>query len=158
MEPDVYQPKCSSHLPDVPQPELMLTTTRGRATVAGLDSSQEYALQVLVLNGTTEKLLAKRRFTSKKQGRGGRQAQREQRSCWDQGRWRQVRKENIQLWGRTSGSPGREVPLSDCPFRIKRLEKHNTTQLWHLKWRRIDCEDKKKKNITCNPWNVFLLS
>ncbi|XP_076019441.1 collagen alpha-1(XX) chain-like [Genypterus blacodes] len=48
---------------DVPQPELMLTTTRGRATVAGLDSSQEYALQVLVLNGTTEKLLAKRRFT-----------------------------------------------------------------------------------------------
>ncbi|KAM9750822.1 collagen alpha-1(XX) chain-like isoform 2-T2 [Menidia menidia] len=47
----------------VPQPELMLTTTRGRATVAGLDSSQEYSLQVLVLNGTTEKLLAKRRFT-----------------------------------------------------------------------------------------------
>uniref|UniRef100_A0A3B4XUQ3 Collagen type XX alpha 1 chain n=1 Tax=Seriola lalandi dorsalis TaxID=1841481 RepID=A0A3B4XUQ3_SERLL len=46
-----------------PQPELMLTTTRGRATVAGLDSGQEYALQVLVLNGTTEKLLAKRRFT-----------------------------------------------------------------------------------------------
>ncbi|KAF0036624.1 hypothetical protein F2P81_011936 [Scophthalmus maximus] len=53
---------------EVPQPELMLTTTRGRATVAGLDSSQEYALQVLVLNGTTEKLLAKRRFTSKKHG------------------------------------------------------------------------------------------
>uniref|UniRef100_A0A665VWB7 Uncharacterized protein n=1 Tax=Echeneis naucrates TaxID=173247 RepID=A0A665VWB7_ECHNA len=51
---------------DIPQPELMLTTMRGRATVAGLDSSQEYALQVLVLNGTTEKLLAKRRFTSKK--------------------------------------------------------------------------------------------
>uniref|UniRef100_A0AAQ4NRM5 Uncharacterized protein n=1 Tax=Gasterosteus aculeatus aculeatus TaxID=481459 RepID=A0AAQ4NRM5_GASAC len=49
---------------EVPQPELMLTTTRGRATVAGLDSSQEYALQVLVLNGTTEKLLAKRRFTT----------------------------------------------------------------------------------------------
>ncbi|XP_034392669.1 collagen alpha-1(XX) chain-like [Cyclopterus lumpus] len=48
---------------EVPQPELMLTTTRGRATVAGLDSGQEYALQVLVLNGTTEKLLAKRRFT-----------------------------------------------------------------------------------------------
>uniref|UniRef100_A0A3Q4HZW5 Collagen alpha-1(XIV) chain-like n=1 Tax=Neolamprologus brichardi TaxID=32507 RepID=A0A3Q4HZW5_NEOBR len=48
---------------EVPQPELMLTTTRGRATVAGLDSSQEYYLQVLVLNGTTEKLLAKRRFT-----------------------------------------------------------------------------------------------
>ncbi|XP_029133463.2 collagen alpha-1(XX) chain [Labrus bergylta] len=48
---------------EVPQPELMLTTTRGRATVAGLDSSQEYNLQVLVLNGTTEKLLAKRRFT-----------------------------------------------------------------------------------------------
>ncbi|KAM7410812.1 hypothetical protein PAMA_020988 [Pampus argenteus] len=48
---------------EVPQPELMLTTTRGRATVAGLDSSQEYTLQVLVLNGTTEKLLAKRRFT-----------------------------------------------------------------------------------------------
>ncbi|XP_061541193.1 collagen alpha-1(XX) chain isoform X1 [Phycodurus eques] len=48
---------------DVPQPELMLTTTRGRATVAGLDSSQEYALQVLMLNGTMEKLLAKRRFT-----------------------------------------------------------------------------------------------
>ncbi|TKS77030.1 Collagen alpha-1(XX) chain [Collichthys lucidus] len=48
---------------EMPQPELMLTTTRGRATVAGLDSSQEYALQVLVLNGTTEKLLAKRRFT-----------------------------------------------------------------------------------------------
>uniref|UniRef100_A0A8C7MSH0 Uncharacterized protein n=1 Tax=Oncorhynchus kisutch TaxID=8019 RepID=A0A8C7MSH0_ONCKI len=52
-------------------PELMLTTTRGRATVAGLDSSQEYALQVLVLNGTLEKLIAKRRFTSKRrQGRG----------------------------------------------------------------------------------------
>uniref|UniRef100_A0A3Q1FLZ1 Collagen, type XIV, alpha 1b n=1 Tax=Acanthochromis polyacanthus TaxID=80966 RepID=A0A3Q1FLZ1_9TELE len=51
---------------EVPQPELMLTTTRGRATVAGLDSSQEYSLHVLVLNGTTEKLLAKRRFTSKK--------------------------------------------------------------------------------------------
>ncbi|XP_075882780.1 collagen alpha-1(XX) chain-like [Nelusetta ayraudi] len=48
---------------DVPQPELMLTTTRGRATVAGLDSAQEYNLQVLLLNGTTEKLLAKRRFT-----------------------------------------------------------------------------------------------
>ncbi|XP_034732164.1 collagen alpha-1(XX) chain isoform X1 [Etheostoma cragini] len=48
---------------EVPQPELMLTTTRGRATVAGLDSSQEYTLQVLVLNGTTERLLAKRRFT-----------------------------------------------------------------------------------------------
>ncbi|XP_029520281.1 collagen alpha-1(XX) chain isoform X1 [Oncorhynchus nerka] len=48
---------------EVPQPELMLTTTRGRATVAGLDSSQEYALQVLVLNGTLEKLIAKRRFT-----------------------------------------------------------------------------------------------
>ncbi|TNM86320.1 hypothetical protein fugu_006550 [Takifugu bimaculatus] len=47
----------------VPQPELMLTTTRGRATVAGLDSSQEYALRILVLNGTTEKLLAKRQFT-----------------------------------------------------------------------------------------------
>ncbi|KAG8002937.1 Collagen alpha-1(XX) chain, partial [Nibea albiflora] len=52
-----------SSFPEMPQPELMLTTTRGRATVAGLDSSQEYALQVLVLNGTTEKLLAKRRFT-----------------------------------------------------------------------------------------------
>lgn len=51
---------------DVPQPELMLTTTRGRATVAGLDSTQEYNLQVLLLNGTTEKLLAKRRFTSKR--------------------------------------------------------------------------------------------
>ncbi|XP_029975669.1 collagen alpha-1(XX) chain [Salarias fasciatus] len=48
---------------DEPQPELMLTTTRGRATVAGLDSRQEYSLQVLLLNGTTEKLLAKRRFT-----------------------------------------------------------------------------------------------
>ncbi|KAM9855334.1 collagen alpha-1(XX) chain-like [Aulostomus maculatus] len=48
---------------EVPQPELMLTTTRGRATVAGLDSGQEYALQVLMINGTTEKLLAKRRFT-----------------------------------------------------------------------------------------------
>ncbi|KAJ8016527.1 hypothetical protein DPEC_G00008170 [Dallia pectoralis] len=48
---------------EVPQPELMLTTTRGRATVVGLDSSQEYALQVLVLNGTLEKLIAKRRFT-----------------------------------------------------------------------------------------------
>ncbi|KAM9342397.1 LOW QUALITY PROTEIN: collagen alpha-1(XX) chain-like [Pholidichthys leucotaenia] len=48
---------------EVQQPELMLTTTRGRATVAGLDSSQEYSLQVLVLSGTTEKLLAKRRFT-----------------------------------------------------------------------------------------------
>uniref|UniRef100_A0A674NT49 Uncharacterized protein n=1 Tax=Takifugu rubripes TaxID=31033 RepID=A0A674NT49_TAKRU len=49
-----------------PISELMLTTTRGRATVAGLDSSQEYALRILVLNGTTEKLLAKRQFTSKK--------------------------------------------------------------------------------------------
>ncbi|XP_030623623.1 collagen alpha-1(XIV) chain [Chanos chanos] len=48
---------------EVPQPELMLTTTRGRATVAGLDSKQEYLLQVLVLNGTLEKLVAKRRFT-----------------------------------------------------------------------------------------------
>nr|XP_055043483.1 collagen alpha-1(XX) chain isoform X2 [Misgurnus anguillicaudatus] len=47
----------------VPQPELMLTTIRGRATVAGLDSRQEYLLQVLVLNGTQEKLIAKRRFT-----------------------------------------------------------------------------------------------
>lgn len=56
--------------PDVPQPELMLTTTRGRATVAGLDSSQEYALQVLVLNGTTERLLAKRRFTCKRHTEG----------------------------------------------------------------------------------------
>lgn len=59
------QPQYSS-LPAVPQPELMLTTTRGRATVAGLDSSQEYALRILILNGTTEKLLAKRQFTSKK--------------------------------------------------------------------------------------------
>ncbi|KAG7472303.1 hypothetical protein MATL_G00107490 [Megalops atlanticus] len=48
---------------DEPQPELMLTTTRGRATVAGLDPQQEYALQVLMLNGTQEKLIAKRRFT-----------------------------------------------------------------------------------------------
>jgi len=47
----------------------MLTTTRGRATVAGLDPTQEYALQVLVLNGTAERLLAKRRFTSKRDGR-----------------------------------------------------------------------------------------
>lgn len=64
---------------DVPQPELMLTTTRGRATVAGLDSTQEYNLQVLLLNGTTEKLLAKRRFTSKRQrvegGRDGGQGE-----------------------------------------------------------------------------------
>ncbi|XP_034028029.1 collagen alpha-1(XX) chain [Thalassophryne amazonica] len=50
---------------EVPQPELMLTTTRGRATVAGLDSHQEYTLQILILNGTMEKLLAKRRFTMK---------------------------------------------------------------------------------------------
>ncbi|XP_063064031.1 collagen alpha-1(XX) chain [Engraulis encrasicolus] len=48
---------------DDPQPELMLTTTKGRATVAGLDSTQEYLLQVLLLNGTSEKLVAKRRFT-----------------------------------------------------------------------------------------------
>ncbi|KAK7884037.1 hypothetical protein WMY93_027160 [Mugilogobius chulae] len=48
---------------DVPQPELMLTTTRGRATVAGLDSAQEYALQVFLLNGTAERLLVKRRFS-----------------------------------------------------------------------------------------------
>ncbi|XP_016320587.1 collagen alpha-1(XX) chain-like isoform X1 [Sinocyclocheilus anshuiensis] len=48
---------------EVPQPELMLTTTRGRATVAGLDPRQEYLLQVMVLNGTLEKLIAKRRFT-----------------------------------------------------------------------------------------------
>uniref|UniRef100_A0A8B9KZI4 Collagen alpha-1(XX) chain n=1 Tax=Astyanax mexicanus TaxID=7994 RepID=A0A8B9KZI4_ASTMX len=47
----------------VPQPEMMLTTTRGKATVVGLDSRQEYLLQVLVLNGTGEKLIAKRRFT-----------------------------------------------------------------------------------------------
>lgn len=53
---------------DDPQPELMLTTTKGRATVAGLDSTQEYLLQVLLLNGTMEKLVAKRRFTSKAQG------------------------------------------------------------------------------------------
>lgn len=56
---------------DVPQPELMLTTTRGRATVAGLDSTQEYLLQVLVLNGTVEKLIAKRRFTSKRDTKRG---------------------------------------------------------------------------------------
>ncbi|KAI4901523.1 hypothetical protein NFI96_033440 [Prochilodus magdalenae] len=42
---------------------MMLTTTRGKATVVGLDSRQEYLLQVLVLNGTGEKLIAKRRFT-----------------------------------------------------------------------------------------------
>lgn len=60
-----------THPPDVPQPELMLTTTRGRATVAGLDSTQEYLLQVLVLNGTVEKLIAKRRFTSKRHTSGG---------------------------------------------------------------------------------------
>uniref|UniRef100_A0A9J7ZIC3 Solute carrier family 35 member C2 n=1 Tax=Cyprinus carpio carpio TaxID=630221 RepID=A0A9J7ZIC3_CYPCA len=48
---------------EVPQPELMLTTTRGRATVAGLDPRQEYLLQVMALNGTQEKLIAKRRFT-----------------------------------------------------------------------------------------------
>lgn len=49
----------------------MLTTTRGRATVAGLNSKQEYLLQVLALNGTVEKLIAKRRFTSKRDiGRG----------------------------------------------------------------------------------------
>uniref|UniRef100_A0A673LJ90 Collagen alpha-1(XX) chain-like n=1 Tax=Sinocyclocheilus rhinocerous TaxID=307959 RepID=A0A673LJ90_9TELE len=48
---------------EVPQPELMLTTIRGRATVAGLDPRQEYLLQVMVLNGTQEKLIAKRRFT-----------------------------------------------------------------------------------------------
>ncbi|XP_021329303.2 solute carrier family 35 member C2 isoform X3 [Danio rerio] len=48
---------------EVPQPELMLTTTRGRATVAGLDSRQEYLLQVMAINGTQEKLIAKRRFT-----------------------------------------------------------------------------------------------
>ncbi|KAL6482854.1 hypothetical protein MHYP_G00077260 [Metynnis hypsauchen] len=48
---------------EVPQPEMMLTTTRGKATVVGLDSRQEYLLQVLVLNGTGEKLIAKRRFT-----------------------------------------------------------------------------------------------
>uniref|UniRef100_A0A672M4Y4 Collagen alpha-1(XX) chain-like n=1 Tax=Sinocyclocheilus grahami TaxID=75366 RepID=A0A672M4Y4_SINGR len=43
----------------------MLTTIRGRATVAGLDPRQEYLLQVMVLNGTQEKLIAKRRFTGK---------------------------------------------------------------------------------------------
>ncbi|XP_028849272.1 solute carrier family 35 member C2 [Denticeps clupeoides] len=48
---------------DDPQPELMLTTTRARATVVGLDPTQEYLLQVLMLNGTQEKLVAKRRFT-----------------------------------------------------------------------------------------------
>ncbi|XP_018593153.2 solute carrier family 35 member C2 [Scleropages formosus] len=48
---------------DEPQPELMLTTTRGRATVAGLDSQQEYSLQILTINGTQERLIAKRRFT-----------------------------------------------------------------------------------------------
>lgn len=58
----------SFSFPEVQQPELMLTTTRGRATVAGLDSRQEYLLQVLVLNGTQEKLVAKRRFTSKSGG------------------------------------------------------------------------------------------
>uniref|UniRef100_A0A8C2GRS2 Collagen type XX alpha 1 chain n=1 Tax=Cyprinus carpio TaxID=7962 RepID=A0A8C2GRS2_CYPCA len=49
-------------------PELMLTTTRGRATVAGLDPRQEYLLQVMALNGTQEKLIAKRRFTGKTGG------------------------------------------------------------------------------------------
>ncbi|XP_048872828.1 collagen alpha-1(XIV) chain isoform X3 [Brienomyrus brachyistius] len=48
---------------DEPQPELMLTTTRGQATVAGLDSHQEHILQILMLNGTQERLIAKRRFT-----------------------------------------------------------------------------------------------
>ncbi|XP_076840731.1 solute carrier family 35 member C2 isoform X2 [Brachyhypopomus gauderio] len=48
---------------DLPQPELMLTTTQARATVAGLNSRQEYLLQVLALVGTMEKLLAKRRFS-----------------------------------------------------------------------------------------------
>lgn len=56
----------SFSFPEVPQPELMLTTTRGRATVAGLDSRQEYLLQVMAINGTQEKLIAKRRFTSKR--------------------------------------------------------------------------------------------
>lgn len=49
----------------------MLTTTRGRATVAGLDASQEYALRILLLNGTSERLLAKRQFTSKTCGELG---------------------------------------------------------------------------------------
>lgn len=47
-----------------PQPELMLSTTRGRATVAGLDSRQEYSLRILLLSGSTERLWARRTFTS----------------------------------------------------------------------------------------------
>ena len=48
--------------PEVHQPELMLTTTRGQATVAGPDSSQEYAFQVLVLNDTLVKVINKETF------------------------------------------------------------------------------------------------
>uniref|UniRef100_H3C4L3 Fibronectin type-III domain-containing protein n=1 Tax=Tetraodon nigroviridis TaxID=99883 RepID=H3C4L3_TETNG len=44
-------------------PELMLSTRRGRVTVAGLDPHQEYVLRILLLNGTSEKLLAKRHFS-----------------------------------------------------------------------------------------------
>ncbi|MGH0153454.1 UNVERIFIED_CONTAM: hypothetical protein FKN15_024749 [Acipenser sinensis] len=43
--------------------EMMLKTNTAKATVAGLISTQEYALQIFVLNGTQERLLAKRKFT-----------------------------------------------------------------------------------------------
>ncbi|CAL8260699.1 unnamed protein product [Gadus morhua 'NCC'] len=48
---------------DVPQPELMLTTTRGGPRWPGWTRPRSYNLQVLLLNGTAERLLAKRRFT-----------------------------------------------------------------------------------------------
>ncbi|XP_066558755.1 collagen alpha-1(XX) chain [Amia ocellicauda] len=43
--------------------EMMLTTNTAKATVAGLLPTQEYTLQIFLLNGTQERLFAKRRFT-----------------------------------------------------------------------------------------------
>ncbi|MBN3321774.1 COEA1 protein, partial [Atractosteus spatula] len=43
--------------------EMMLTTNSAKATVAGLVPAQEYTLQIFLLNGTQERLFAKRSFT-----------------------------------------------------------------------------------------------
>ncbi|XP_069035505.1 collagen alpha-1(XX) chain isoform X2 [Lepisosteus oculatus] len=43
--------------------EMMLTTSSAKATVAGLVAAQEYTLQIFLLNGTQERLFAKRSFT-----------------------------------------------------------------------------------------------
>uniref|UniRef100_A0A8C4SDK7 Collagen alpha-1(XX) chain n=1 Tax=Erpetoichthys calabaricus TaxID=27687 RepID=A0A8C4SDK7_ERPCA len=50
-------------LAGVSEHEMMLKTNTAKATVAGLVSAQEYALQIFVLNGTQELLFAKRKFS-----------------------------------------------------------------------------------------------